>query len=98
MDVCLLCLYVLLFCVGRSLCDGLITRPGVLPCVWLSVIKKRQKRIPRPNLDSSAIGRKKGLVITVIDVARYKPQVRKCLTTYISYIHYAGNEEILLLF
>jgi hypothetical protein len=27
MDVCLLCLYVVLFCVGRGLCDGLITRP-----------------------------------------------------------------------
>jgi hypothetical protein len=28
MDVCLLCLYVVLSCVGRGLCDGLITRPG----------------------------------------------------------------------
>jgi hypothetical protein len=27
MDVCLLCLYVVLSCVGRRLCDGLITRP-----------------------------------------------------------------------
>jgi hypothetical protein len=27
MDVCLLCLYVVLSCVGRVLCDGLITRP-----------------------------------------------------------------------
>jgi hypothetical protein len=27
MDVCLLCLYVVLPCVGRGLCDGLITRP-----------------------------------------------------------------------
>jgi hypothetical protein len=27
MDVCLLCLYVVLCCVGRGLCDGLITRP-----------------------------------------------------------------------
>jgi hypothetical protein len=26
-DVCLLCLYVVLSCVGRGLCDGLITRP-----------------------------------------------------------------------
>jgi hypothetical protein len=25
MDVCLLCLYVVLSCVGRGLCDGLIT-------------------------------------------------------------------------
>jgi hypothetical protein len=27
MDVCPLCLYVVLSCVGRGLCDGLITRP-----------------------------------------------------------------------
>jgi hypothetical protein len=27
MDVCLLCLYVVLSCVGRGLCDGLISRP-----------------------------------------------------------------------
>jgi hypothetical protein len=27
MDVCLLCLYVVLSCVGRGLCNGLITRP-----------------------------------------------------------------------
>jgi hypothetical protein len=27
MNVCLLCLYVVLSCVGRGLCDGLITRP-----------------------------------------------------------------------
>jgi hypothetical protein len=27
MDVCLLCLYIVLYCVGRDLCDGLITRP-----------------------------------------------------------------------
>jgi hypothetical protein len=26
MDVCLLCLYVVLSCVGRGLCNGLITR------------------------------------------------------------------------
>jgi hypothetical protein len=26
MDVCLLCLYVVLYCVGRGLFDGLITR------------------------------------------------------------------------
>jgi hypothetical protein len=27
MDVCLLCLYVVLSCAGRGLCDELITRP-----------------------------------------------------------------------
>jgi hypothetical protein len=26
MDVCLLCLYVVLSCTGRGLCDGLLTR------------------------------------------------------------------------
>jgi hypothetical protein len=35
---CLLCLYVVLSCVGRGLCDGLITRPEesyrVSVCVW----------------------------------------------------------------
>jgi hypothetical protein len=27
MNVCLLCLYVVFSCVGRGLCDGMITRP-----------------------------------------------------------------------
>jgi len=27
MDVCLLCFYVVSSCVGRGLCDGLITHP-----------------------------------------------------------------------
>jgi hypothetical protein len=27
MDVCVLCLYVVVSCVGRGLCDELITRP-----------------------------------------------------------------------
>jgi hypothetical protein len=43
MDICLLCLYVLLSCVGRGLCDGLITRPDesyrVSNCVWLRNLK-----------------------------------------------------------
>jgi hypothetical protein len=38
MDICLSCLYVVLSCVGRDLCDGLITRPEesyhVSVCVW----------------------------------------------------------------
>jgi hypothetical protein len=38
MDVCLLCLYIVLSCVGRGLCDGLITRLvesyRVSLCVW----------------------------------------------------------------
>jgi hypothetical protein len=38
MDVCLLCLYVVLSCVGRGLCDELITHPEesyrVSVCVW----------------------------------------------------------------
>jgi hypothetical protein len=36
-DVCVLCLYVVLYCVGRGLYDGLITRPeesyGASNCV-----------------------------------------------------------------
>jgi hypothetical protein len=43
MDVCLLCLYVVLSCVGRGLCDGLITRPEesyrVSNCVPLRNLK-----------------------------------------------------------
>jgi hypothetical protein len=39
MDVCLLCLYVVLSCVGRGFCDGLIARPEesyrVSNSVWL---------------------------------------------------------------
>jgi hypothetical protein len=33
MEVCLLCLYVVLSCVGRGLCDGLITCPEKSYCV-----------------------------------------------------------------
>jgi hypothetical protein len=44
MDFCLLCLYVVLCCVGRDLCDGLITRPEesyrvCLNSVWLRNLK-----------------------------------------------------------
>jgi hypothetical protein len=43
MYVCLLCLYVALSCVGRRLCDGLITRPEesyrVSNSVWLRNLK-----------------------------------------------------------
>jgi hypothetical protein len=43
MDVCLLCLYVVLSCVGRGLCDGLIIRPEesyrVSNSVWLRNLK-----------------------------------------------------------
>jgi hypothetical protein len=43
MDVCPLSLYVVLSCVGRGLCDGLITRPeeSYRVCVCMCVIKKR---------------------------------------------------------
>jgi hypothetical protein len=38
MDICLFCLYVMMPCVGRGLCDGLITRPEesyrVSNCMW----------------------------------------------------------------
>jgi hypothetical protein len=43
MDVCLLCLYDVLSCVGRCLCDGLITRPEesyrVSNCICLREVK-----------------------------------------------------------
>jgi hypothetical protein len=48
MYVCLLCLYVVLSCVGRGLCDGLFTRPEeshrVSNCVRLkNSIQRRTK-------------------------------------------------------
>jgi hypothetical protein len=52
MDVRLLCLYVVLSCVGRGLCDGLITRPEdsyrVSVCVWS---KNPEKGDQRSTLD-----------------------------------------------
>jgi hypothetical protein len=51
MDVCLLCFYVVLSCVGRGLCDGLITRPEESYRVCqLYVIKKPEWL--RKNLSS----------------------------------------------
>jgi hypothetical protein len=44
MDVCLLCLYIVWFCVGRGLCDGLITRPEESYRVSNCVVKKHQYR------------------------------------------------------
>jgi hypothetical protein len=45
MGVCHLCLYVVLSCVGRGLCDGLITRPeqsySVAVCVCSRNPEKR---------------------------------------------------------
>jgi hypothetical protein len=44
MDVCLLCLYVVLSCVGKGLCDWLITRPEesyrASNCMWLRNLKR----------------------------------------------------------
>jgi hypothetical protein len=49
MDVCLLCLYVVLSCVGRDLCDGLITRPEesyrVSVCVCDEEIPKGRPKV-----------------------------------------------------
>jgi hypothetical protein len=55
MDVCLLCLYVVFSCVGRGLCDGLITRPEESYRVSNCVIKKSQSR-PRPDFGGKATG------------------------------------------
>jgi hypothetical protein len=41
-DVCLLCLYVVLSCIGRGLCDELITRPKV-SCPVSNKIQKPKK-------------------------------------------------------
>jgi hypothetical protein len=46
-DVCLLCLYVVLFCVGRGLCDGLITRPEESYRVWLRNLNKEEDKAQR---------------------------------------------------
>jgi hypothetical protein len=47
MHVSLLCLYVVLSCAGRGLCDGLITRPEesyrVSKCMWLRNLKREAK-------------------------------------------------------
>jgi endonuclease V-like protein UPF0215 family len=43
MDVCLLCVYVVLSCVGRGLCDGLITRPES-PTVCLYVWSRNPEK------------------------------------------------------
>jgi hypothetical protein len=51
MDVCLLCLYVVLSCVGRGLCDGLITRPEesyrASDCMWLRNHSKEENNAQR---------------------------------------------------
>jgi hypothetical protein len=46
MDVCLLCLYVTLSCVGRGLCDGLITRPEESYRVYCMCDHRNPKRGP----------------------------------------------------
>jgi hypothetical protein len=57
MDVCLLCLYVVLSCVGRGLCDGPITRPEESYHMFLNLCdKKPQRSRTRPNLGCRAIG------------------------------------------
>jgi hypothetical protein len=50
MDVCLLCLYVVLSCVGRGLCDGLITRQEEAYRVsCMCVIKKPESEAKVPS-------------------------------------------------
>jgi hypothetical protein len=48
MDACLLCLYIVLSCVGRGLCDGLITRPEESyrssNCMWLRNLNKEEDK------------------------------------------------------
>jgi hypothetical protein len=62
MAVCLLCLYVVLFCVGRGLFDGPITRPEESYRMSVCVIKKPQCRGGQgSNVGSSVIGKKKNI-------------------------------------
>jgi hypothetical protein len=49
MDVYLLCLYSVLSCAGRGLCDELITRPEESYPVSVCVIKKPRKGRPKVN-------------------------------------------------
>jgi hypothetical protein len=48
-NVCLLCLYGVLSCVGRGLCDGLITRPEksyrASNCEWLRNLKTEEDKV-----------------------------------------------------
>jgi hypothetical protein len=44
MDVCLLSLYFVVSCVGRGICDGLITRPEESYCVYNCVRSRNLKR------------------------------------------------------
>jgi hypothetical protein len=60
MDVCLLCLYVVLSCVRTGLCDGLITRPQESYRVSNCVVKKPQYRGGHGScMGCSAVGEKK---------------------------------------
>jgi hypothetical protein len=51
MDVCLLCLYVVLSCLGRGLCDRLITRPEesyrASNCMWLRNLNTKEEKAQR---------------------------------------------------
>jgi hypothetical protein len=58
MDVCLLCLYVVLSCVGRGLCDGLITRPEESYRGSNCVNKRTSQYVVEENLSSEEIPNK----------------------------------------
>jgi hypothetical protein len=73
MDVCLLCLYVVLSCVGRGLCDGLITRPEEPYRVSNCVIKKPQC-VVEANLSSEETPNKKYFVLDIIKGNLLKPR------------------------
>jgi hypothetical protein len=49
--MCLLCLYDVLSCVSKGLCDGLITRPEesyhVFSCVWLRNLNIEENKAQR---------------------------------------------------
>jgi hypothetical protein len=71
MDVCPLCLFAVLSCVGTGLCDGLITRPEVsyrvYNCVWLRNLNKEENKA-QAWAGCSAIGKAKPLEFSDNDV------------------------------
>jgi hypothetical protein len=76
-----LCFCVVLSCVGRGLCDGLITRPKESYLASKSMIKKPQRRRPIPDLGCRAIGWMENLLVNL----RYWRLTCVCFT----YIYFA---------
>jgi hypothetical protein len=66
MDVYLLCFYVVLSCVGRGLCDGLVTRPEESYRVCqLYVIKKPEWLRKNLSSEEKVLSKKKKLLVMI---------------------------------